>query len=169
MGSAFQIAANRANYAAADHCGNRRRALRLNSAVMQKSRAVFPVKTSHYLADITGYSLRSCEYWLSERAVIPADALAALLHSEWGRDFLAAVMTDNTPRWRLQLKAWASAIDYAAAERKQRRKLRELLDDACAAPPSDPYSHAAVLQDEDFYRGQAAPPRAFNRALVRKR
>ncbi len=169
MAAASATTASRANYVTADHCGQRRRALRLNSAVMQKSRAVFPVKTSHYLADITGYSLRSCEYWLSEKAVIPADALAALLHSEWGRDFLAAAMTDNTPRWWMQLKAWASAIDYAAAERKQRRKLRELLDEACVAPPSDPYSHAAVLQDEDFYRGQAAPSRATDRAMVRKR
>jgi hypothetical protein len=70
----------------------------------------------------------------SERVVIPSDALASLIQSEWGRDFLSAVMTDNTPRWWLQLKAWIGAVDLASAERKHRRKLRELLDDANQAP-----------------------------------
>jgi hypothetical protein len=146
-----------------DSVGNDRRARRLNSNVMRKSRDVFPVKTAHHLADITGYSLRACERWLSERVVIPTDALAALLHSEWGRDFLAAVMTDNTPRWWLRLKAWFEAVDLAAAERKHRRKLRELLDDANEAPGTA----ALLLQDEDFYAGRLFTPRAL--AAARKR
>lgn len=146
------ITKNRANYVAADHCGNRRRALRLNQHVMQKSRAVFPVKTAYHLADITGYSLRSCEYWLSEKSVIPADALTALLHSEWGRDFLAAVMSDSTPRWWLKLKAWMESIDLAAAEIKQRRKLRELLNDVAQAPQA-----SLLISDQDFYSGQPYP------------
>src|SRR4051812_4989757 len=123
-----------ANSGTDDSVGNCRRGRRLNADVMRASRVCFPVKTSHHLADITGYSVRACERWLSERVVIPSDALASLIQSEWGRDFLSAVMTDNTPRWWLQLKAWISAIDYASAERKQRRKLRELLDDANEAP-----------------------------------
>lgn len=143
-----------------DVVGNRHRALRLNSALMQKSRSLFSLKTAHHLHEITGYSLRSCEAWLSERVVIPAGALAALLQSEWGRDFLAAVMTDNTPRWWLQLKAWISAVDYAAMEIKQRRKLRELLNDAAQSPGAA----ALLVQDEDFYRGQPDP----RQAMVRK-
>lgn len=130
--------------------GQDRRGRRLTADVMRKSRDVFPVKTSHHLADITGYSVRACERWLSERVVIPADALASLIQSEWGRDFLSAVMTDNTPRWWLQLKAWIAAVDLASAERKHRRKLRELLDDANKAPGA----LALLLQDEDFYEGQ---------------
>jgi hypothetical protein len=133
--------------------GTSRRGLRLNSDVMRKSRTVFPVKTAHHIADITGYSVRAAERWLSERVVIPSDALAALIQSEWGKDFLAAVMTDNTPKWWLQLKAWLAAIDYAAAERKQRRKLRELLDDAAQMQDST----ALLLQDQDFYSGRPAP------------
>ena len=139
--------------------GNRARSLRLSAAVMQKSRGVFPVKTAHYLADITGYSVRSCEAWLSERVVIPSDALAALIQSDWGREFLVAVMADKTPKWWLLLKAWLSSIDYATAEAKQRRKLRELLDEtaaaqAAAAPQT---SFARLLQDEPFYAGQPSP------------
>ena len=146
-----------------DSDGAYRRGSRLNTHVMRISRDCFPVKTSHHLSDITGYSVRACERWLSERVVIPADALAALLHCEQGRDFLAAVMTDNTPRWWLQLKAWIGAIDLAAAERKHRRKLRELLDDANQAPGAA----ALLLQDEDFYSGQPYPARALAKGRAR--
>jgi hypothetical protein len=143
--------------------GQNRRGSRLNADLMRKSRDVFPVKTAHHLADITGYSVRACERWLSERVVIPSDALASLIQSEWGRDFLSAVMTDNTPRWWLQLKAWIGAVDLAAAERKQRRKLRELLDDANQAPGAA----ALLLQDDDFYSGQPNPVRALAKGRVR--
>lgn len=144
-----------------DDCvGQHRRGRRLNADLMRKSRDVFPVKTAHYLADITGYSVRACERWLSERVVIPGDALASLIQSEWGRDFLSAVMTDNTPRWWLQLKAWIGAVDLASAERKHRRKLRELLDDANEAPGAA----AMLLQDEDFYSGQPYPARSLAKA-----
>lgn len=141
-----------------DDCvGQSRRGSRLNADVMRKSREVFPVKTALHLADITGYSVRACERWLSDRVVIPSDALALLIQSEWGREFLSAVMTDNTPRWWLQLKAWMQAIDLASAERKHRRKLRELLDDANQSPRAA----ALLLQDEDFYSGQPYPARAL--------
>jgi hypothetical protein len=139
------------------------RGRRMNADVMRTSRNLFPVKTAHHLADITGYSIRACERWLSERVVIPGDALALLIQSEWGRDFLSAVMTDNTPRWWLKLKAWMQAIDLAAAERKHRRKLRELLDDANQAPGAA----ALLLQDEDFYSGQPYPARSLAKGRVR--
>lgn len=143
-----------------DDCvGQYRRGRRLNADLMRKSRDVFPVKTAHHLADITGYSVRACERWLSERVVIPGDALGSLIQSEWGRDFLAAVMTDNTPRWWLKLKAWIEAVDLAAAERKQRRKLRELLDDANQAPGTA----ALLLQDEDFYSRRLQPAHSPSR------
>lgn len=139
--------------------GECRRGRRLNADLMRKSRDVFPVKTAHHLADITGYSVRACERWLSESVVIPSDAMASLLQSEWGRDFLAAVMTDYTPRWWLKLKAWIDAVDLAAAERKHRRKLRELLDDANQAPGTA----ALLLQDEDFYSGRLHPAHSLAR------
>jgi hypothetical protein len=139
--------------------GEDRRGRRLNADIMRKSRDVFPVKTAHHLADITGYSVRACERWLSESVVIPSDAMASLLQSEWGRDFLAAVMTDYTPRWWLKLRAWIDAVDLAAAERKHRRKLRELLDDANESPGAA----ALLLQDEDFYSSQLYPARSLAR------
>jgi hypothetical protein len=153
---------NRASYVTADHCGNRVRALRLNSSVMQKARDVWPSKTAHFLADITGYSLRSCEYWLSEKAVIPSDALAELLHSDNGRLFLAAVMADNTSRWWLHLTAWIQSIEIAHAERKRRDKFKELLD-ADYGP-----SFAEMLQDEEFFGAQPMASRARHRAMADK-
>jgi hypothetical protein len=146
-----------------DSVGQYRRGRRLNADVMRISRDVFPVKTALHLADITGYSVRACERWLSDSVVLPADALASLLQSEWGRDFLAAVMADNTPRWWLKLKAWIGAVDLASAERKHRRKLRELLDDANQAPGTA----ALLLQDEDFYSGRIHPAHSMARGRVR--
>lgn len=164
MHRASATTASHAKPAPDDSVGSYRRGRRLTADIMRISRTCFPVKTSHHLADITGYSVRACERWLSERVVIPSDALAALLQSEWGRDFLSAVMTDNTPRWWLQLKAWIGAVDLAAAERKHRRKLRELLDDANQAPGTA----ALLLQDEDFYSGQPYPSHAMAQKRGRK-
>lgn len=152
MSQANAMTGNFAKNGTAQSCSRSRTAVQLNSEVMRISRGLFPVKTSQHLADLTGYSLRSCEYWLSGQRVVPSDALATLLRSEQGRDFLVAVMADNTPRWWLRLKAWLSAIDIAAEQVKHRRKLRELLDDAAPSP-------AMLLQDEDFYRGQPSPGR----------
>jgi hypothetical protein len=146
---------DRANPGTAAFCVNRRRALRLNACVMQKSRDLFPVKTAAHLADLTGYSQRACEYWLAGGAVIPADALAALLQSSRGREFLAAVMADAAPRWWLALKAFIKSVDLAAEQRAHRRKLQELLDadhQALALP------FAAALQDAEFYGAQPRPP-----------
>jgi hypothetical protein len=126
---------------------------------MRISRDLWPVKTSQHLADMTGYSVRACEYWLSGQRVLPADALASLMQSESGRDFLAAVLADSTPRWWLRLKAWLSAVDIAVEQAKHRRKLRKLIDDA--APELTP---AMLLQDEDFYEGQPSPHRAVGKA-----
>ena len=160
MSTASAMTAELANSRTATSCGNRRRALQLNAAVMRKTRDLFPLKTSQYLADLTGYSERTCEYWLSEKAVLPADALAALLKSDKGRDYLVALMMDSTPRWWLQLKAWWKAIDVRAAEVKHRRMLRELLDDAHPTP-------AMLLQDEDFYSGQPSPAHALVKRRVK--
>lgn len=147
-------------------CGNRPRALRLNAALMRKSRSLFSVKTAFHLSDITGYSVRACENWLSEKVVIPSDALAFLLHSEWGREFLATVMADNTPRWWKQLSAWIGAIDLALAEKKLRRKRKELLDEIEYLPAT---SFAETLHDPEFTRAQVIPSRRSHRAMVLQR
>lgn len=159
MPQASAIMPTRANLVTAERCSNRRRALRLNSAVMQKSRDVFPLKTAQHLSEITGYSTRTCEYWLSENSVMPADALAMLIQSEWGREFLAAAMMQTTPKWWIALKAHLKRISYEAAAALQARKYRELLDEEAEARI---YQTAPVLQDDPFYEGQPSPYRELD-------
>jgi hypothetical protein len=144
---------------AARPCGERRKGLRLNSQVMQISRGLFPVKTSQHLSEITGYSVRSCEYWLSEKSVLPADALASLIQSDWGREFLSCVMTDTTPLWWLKIKALIKRTDIDALRAREDRHYRELLNEKAEAARA--YPTAPEFQDDDFYNGLAKPDRAI--------
>jgi hypothetical protein len=145
--------------------GERRTSRRSNSVIMLRAHALWPVKTAQKVAEITGYSSRSVENWDAERARIPADALAALLQSEWGREFLAAVMEQAQPRWWIKLKAFFNALDVLAMQRATRRKLKEALD----ADHAFEFPHAALLQDEEFFGGQPAPTRAPHRAVAAHR
>jgi hypothetical protein len=162
MGKASLSAINRANSPSAEPCGNHRRTLRTNSVVMLHAHDLWPKKTAARVAEITGYAVRTVEDWDASRARIPADALAALLQSEWGRGFLAAVMADQQPRWWMKLKAFFNALDVMTMQRVTRRKLKDALDaDAAFSLP-----HAAFLQDEEFFGAQPAPPRQSHRSVV---
>jgi hypothetical protein len=156
------------NFAKIDTAGNcvrSRRKLRSNVLLIERARELFPIKTAPQLAEITGYPQRTVESWLTGSVKIPTDAFVSLLHSEHGREFLAAVMTDATPRWWLQLKAFFGAIDLAVAQRIHRRKMKALLDDDFASQ----IPHAALFQDEEFYSAQPAPPRSRHRTMVRRK
>jgi hypothetical protein len=137
--------------------------LRSNLKIVEKARELYPVKTAMQLAEITGYPQRTVEYWLTGDKKIPTDAFVALLHSDQGREFLAGVMTDATPRWWLQLKAFFGAIDLAVAQRIHRRKMKALLDGDFAQQ----IPHAALFQDEEFYGAQPSPHRPMDRTVVR--
>lgn len=154
---------DRANSVTEQRFGKSRTNLRTNSVVMLQAHALWPVKTAARVAEITGYSSRAVENWDAERARIPADALAALLHSEWGREFLAAVMEQAQPRWWMKLKAFFNAIDVMTMQRVTRRKLKEALDADISFAPSA----SQMLQDEEFYSAQPSPARQQNRAVVR--
>ncbi len=139
----------------ADTCVRSRRMLRSNLRIVETASDLFPVKTALQLSDITGAPLRTVESWLTGNVKIPSDALIALLQSDCGREFLAAVMADAEPRWWVRLKAFFRALDVMAMQRITRRKLKEALDaDQAFAPP-----FAAMLQDEDFFGSQPSPAR----------
>lgn len=166
MSAVSQRTTNRAKTDTTCSFGNRERALGLNASLMRRSRDLFRIKTAHHLSEITGYSVRACENWLSERVVVPSDALALLLQSEWGREFLSIVMAETTPRWWKQLKAWIGAVDYALAEKKLRRKRKELLDEIEYEPVP---TASQMFFDEDFNGSQVAPSRRAHRALAPKK
>ncbi len=135
--------------------GEARRGCRLNDSVMQISRDLFPLKTALHLSDATGYSVRTCERWLNEDVVLPAPALASLIQSEWGREYLAAVMVDSTPRWWLAFKALLKRISYDAQQALQAKRYKEILDEEAAVARA--YPSSPMFQDDPFYEGQPAP------------
>lgn len=96
---------------------------------MQKARGLFPVKTAFQIAEITRYSVRSCEAWMAGETKIPADALVALIRSEHGLDFLAAVMADSRPPWW----GWLLRLGVAASAMRRRAADRRLLEQALSA------------------------------------
>jgi len=130
--------------------------------IVDTARELYPVKTAAQLAGLTGYPQRTVEYWLQGDKKIPSDALIALLHSDHGREFLAGVMADATPRWWLRLRAYLQSINLAVAKRNQAREMKALLD----GDFGDEISDAALLSDEEFHRPKSAKVHALDRALV---
>lgn len=121
MTTASRTAAAVSNSRATEVCGDHRSSLRTTARVMQKARGLFPVKTAAHLSEITRFSLRSCEAWMAGDTKMPADALTALLHSDWGLDFLVCVMAQNRTRWwtwLLRAGAAATVIRRRAADRR---------------------------------------------------
>jgi hypothetical protein len=142
-----------ANMGHAKDCGAPRRALRLNAELMQKARELFPNKTALHLVEITGYSQRTCEYWLSGDAKLPADALAMILRSEWGLDFLQVAMAESRASWWRKLAAYFATITAVKLQKAARRKMQEAID-------ADGELDALLQQDEAFYRPHADAARA---------
>jgi hypothetical protein len=163
MGQASAATDKSANLVPAGNSGRSRRKLRSNVLIFERACELFPSKTALQIAEITGAPLRTVESWMEGTVKIPTDAFVALLHSDYGRDFLAAVMADAEPRWWVKLKAFFRALDVMAMQRITRRKLKEALDADFALQ----IPHAALFQDEDFYSAQPSPPRQQNRTVVR--
>lgn len=98
--------------------------------IRRVAQAIWPVKTATELAVRTGMSTRACEYWLEGRSGLSADALAKLLRSDAGMDFLEGLMGKDRPAW------WADfrrAADLGALRRdieRQRRLLDKLEHDS---------------------------------------
>lgn len=151
----------KANLGTAKDCGRDRRALQMNAALMQKARVLFPNKTALYLVDLTGYSQRACEYWLSGDAKVPADAVAMLLQSDFGLDFLKVLMAESEAPWWRKLTAYFAAITAVRLQKAARRKMQEAMD----ADADLTARHDALLeQDEAFYRPHADAVRAVARS-----
>ena len=133
--------------------------------VMQKARGLFPLKTSQHLSEITGFSLRACAAWLGGEAKIPADALAALLRSEWGLEFLSSIMAESrAPWWRrlLRVNIVASVLRRRAADKRLLE--RALESDRDITETMARAATALCVQDEDFGGVFADGVRAMARA-----
>jgi hypothetical protein len=91
---------------------------------MQQARHLWPHKTAAHLVALTGYSQRSCEAWLAGESKMPAEAIAALFHSDWGLDFVAAVMAGHRPAW------WDALVSAVADIRRRRTADGALIEKA---------------------------------------
>lgn len=135
---------------------------------MQKARDLFPSKTALHLVEITGYSPRAVEYWLCGKTRLPADALASLLHSEWGREFLEAVMDNARPAWWMRALAFFGLADAAELQAKARRKVKAVLYADQDLDARLVRGEAAALHhDEAFYSARFEPHRAGHGASAR--
>jgi hypothetical protein len=126
MTTASQQITKTANLAGAKRFGESRKPLRLTDEVMRAAQAIWPRKTAAELSVITGSGVRACEYWLSRKTEMSADALVALLRSESGLEILEAVIGDARPSW---WKAFARTIELSRLRKAQddtRRRLERL-------------------------------------------
>lgn len=98
MPAASALAVGGANSGTAKACGRKRNFLRTNSLVMQKARSLSPLKTAEFIAEITGRPVRTVEYWLSTER-LPGEAIGALIQSEHGLEFVAAIADAARPAW----------------------------------------------------------------------
>ena len=131
-----------------------RRKLRTNQLVMETSRRLFPRKTAIHLVAITGYSQRAVECWLSNSARIPSDAIASLLHCEFGREYLSAIMVDATPIWWRKAIAYFAAVDALSLQRAAKRRLREAVDADADLTAAIHRAESLLAGDPDFHRPQ---------------
>lgn len=152
MGSTLAIAGKNAKPAKEQTPQNLRDArsfLRSNFAVMQKLRTIYPVKTAHHLHLLTGFPLRTCEYWLSKERLAP-EAIWALLHSERGLEFLVAGMCDARPKWF----GWLLRLGIAGSVMRRRAADRRLLEQTLDAENdlAKAIASTTALSDEEFHR-----------------
>jgi hypothetical protein len=162
--TAISISARRgANSATGQLVGNDRPIRRSISPAMHVARSLWPRKTAAELAEITGASVRTAERWLAGDRALSTAALAALIRSEHGLNFLVALMAGAEPAWWRRVNAYFAAIDAQRLQRAARRRLREAIDADTALSAAIGRADALLVQDEDFYREQADALRAASR------
>lgn len=119
--------------------------------VLQKFRDLYPVKTAVYLSEVTGFPVRTCEYWLGHET-LPSDAIWALLHSQHGLEILAAAMHDARPEWWKRLLR----VGVIASVMRRRERDMDLLKKTLGADreltAAIARTTALSISDEEFMR-----------------
>lgn len=100
---------------------------------------MWPVKTDVELSIRTGTSDRACRDLLAGRGGMSLDAVARLLQSDEGFEFLVALLGDASPQWRRSLEVHIDISLTRFAVEQQRKRLADLEERAgeiiAAAPP----------------------------------
>ena len=101
------------------------RDLPLQQAIARVARAIWPTKTDLELAVRTGTSDRACRDLLANRGGMSLRAVANLLASEEGREFLEALLGDASPQWRKHLADHIEIAEMRAELEAQRQRIAE--------------------------------------------
>jgi hypothetical protein len=134
---------------------------------MHVARSLWPRKTAAELAGLTGASLRTAERWLAGERELSTGALAALIRSEHGLDFLVALMADAEPAWWCRAKAYFAAIDAQRMQRAARRRLKEAIDADTELTAAIGRADALLVQDSEFFGPHVDAVRATARVRDR--
>jgi len=95
-------------------------------ALMQQARVLWPAKTASQLVVITGVSERAAKYWLARKRGISAEALAALLRSEQGFEFLKATIGNDRPAWWRQFERRVRVAQLIEKQKMLREELEAI-------------------------------------------
>jgi hypothetical protein len=126
--------------------------VRITGPLMRAAQSLFPSKTAPEIAAIAHVSVRAVEHWMSGDREISTDALARLLRSEHGLQFLVALMGEARPRW------WTWFLRIGVVSRVLRRRqadmklLREAIDADRDITAAISRADALLVQDEEFHR-----------------
>ncbi|MDI3563535.1 hypothetical protein [Bradyrhizobium sp. Arg816] len=103
----------------------------LQASITSIIRAKNPYKTWAFVADLFGLKERSAKHRLANSRVYTIEELQALLQSEDGLDYLAALMADAEPKWWW----WAKQVmAVAAIKRRRAEDEQEILKLETSAP-----------------------------------
>lgn len=172
---AYATAGKTSKFGTAKSCGKNRKALRTNVPVVRVARQLFTLKTAQVLSDLTGYEVRTCEYWISPTnpTAIPGDALVSLLRSDFGREFLDEIMRGSRAPWWQRALSYFGIIDAMRFQRRARNKLKAAIDADDDLATAIARSEASLaVQDEDFagahFDGHRAPGGILHRTVAAK-
>lgn len=97
-----------------------------SQAIARVARAIWPVKTDKELAVRTRTSDRAIRELLADRGGLSLVAVANLLRSEEGYEFLEALLGDASPAWRKKLELHVDISLARFAIEEQRRRVADL-------------------------------------------
>lgn len=127
--------------------------------LMQKAHELWPIKATHGLAASSNTSPRSVERWSQGKGGISAEALANLIRSDHGFQFLTAIMADAQPKWWRVCAALMDANDAQRLQMQARRRLRRVIRGALDADveltASIARADSLLVHDADFARPHA--------------
>lgn len=118
-------------------------------AMVEMAKAISPVKTWGYLAQLLKLRERTAKHRASRTRRLKDDEIAALLRSEDGIHFLVAIMDDARPKWwrtLLKMGVLGGIEARREADLKLLRSVAHVADQTAAELPA-----ALMVQDEEFY------------------